>query len=285
VYVVLAAMIGIISNVIRICIVVLIGYYFGMSHELVQDHDSIGWIVFTLHIFPFLLLGERALRKRGVKRSGGGESISPMQSALGYKMTGFLSVVFAFSLGPGLNAYFNTVETNQISDHVSANFKENGWQQVSSNLVEWRPLWSEGDRTFQGKFTRENDVVELYATQFLRQQDGREAVNISHRVYDIDKWSRISRSAKVISYGDSGEMTVEETLLKSPENKLRLVWRWYLANDRFIQSDMEAKLSNLVGTLNGRPDISVYILSKEIVKSDEHATHVLSDFVHHYLDI
>jgi hypothetical protein len=72
-------------------------------------------------------------------------------------------------------------------------------------------------------------------------------------------------------------------VLKSPANKRRLVWQWYGANGSFVRGNVEAKLTNLVGILSGHPDMTVYILSKEVVKGEEYATEVLTDFAGHYL--
>ncbi len=285
IYMIVAALLALVSNAIRIYIVVLIGYLEGMDHALVRDHNNVGWIVFALLILPLLIFAERILRKRGVKNDALTESDEQRRGVVTNPVIGSILVVLSFSLGPGLLTYFDSVKTNAIVDHVKASSDMGGWHKYSSQLEEWKPLWTEGDRSLQGRFNRGDDFVDLFATQFLKQEDGHEAVNISHRVYDIKKWSRISRSAKVIPYGESGTISLEETLLKSIGNKRRLVWQWYRTNDNFVQGDVKAKLNNLVGTLKGRPDITVYILSKEIVKDEENAVSVLSDFVDRYVQI
>jgi EpsI family protein len=285
VYLVMAVFMALISNVFRIYVVVMIGYLNGMEHELVNDHNSIGWAIFALLIFPYLLFGERYLRKRSIQFESHTETTQLKTHARTKSISGVVYVVLAFSLGPALLLYLNAADTQQVSDKIRIDTDMGAWKLHSSELEAWRPFWTKGDRELQGSFRNGRDIVDLYATQFLSQENGVEAVNISHRVYDIDKWSRISRSAKVVSLADGRKISVEETVLKSPANKRRLVWQWYGANGSFVQGKVEAKLSNLVGILSGNPDISVYILSKEVVKGEEHATKVLSDFAGHYLQI
>ncbi|MCU7844956.1 MAG: EpsI family protein [Candidatus Thiodiazotropha sp. (ex Monitilora ramsayi)] len=283
-YMLAASGLALISNVIRIYVVVLIGYAYGMDHELVHDHNSIGWVIFTVLFFPFLLLGEKQFQKRKISVEIKNEK-EPAKLSLNRRILSVSLVIFAFSLGPGLSAYFNRVDLGNQPDRVSVNNVMGDWHQFSTGLGEWEPLWTVGDRTLEGRFREGSNEIDLFATQFLKQRHGREAVNLSHRVYNIEKWSRISRSAKVVKISDKTEMAVEETLLKSPGNKKRLVWLWYRTNDKLVQSNAEAKLNNLIGVIRGQPDITVYILSKEIVRGEEHASGVLADFVRDYLTL
>jgi EpsI family protein len=281
-YVLSAAGLAILANIVRIYIIVIIGYLYGMDHDLVRDHIALGWLVFALLLIPFLMVGEKVLQRRRINPEAVVSNQTGEQSKR-RRLFGVLMVILAFSLGPGLYSYFNSAESHEVTDTIRVGDDLGGWVQYSSELKEWRPLWTDGDRLLEASFRKGSDVVDLYATQFLKQNDGREAVNISHRVYDIDKWSRISRSSNVIELGDRGIIEVEETVLRSSGNKRRLVWQWYLANDKFVQGNAKAKLNNLVGTLRGQPDITVYILSKEIPKDEAHATGVLTDFLSNYL--
>ncbi|MEJ2466238.1 MAG: EpsI family protein, partial [Candidatus Thiodiazotropha sp.] len=98
-----------------------------------------------------------------------------------------------------------------------------------------------------------------------------------------EKWSRISRSDRVVAVPGVGSVTIEETLLKSPEQRKRLVWQWYRTNDKVIASNMSAKLNNLIGIISGKPDIAVVVISKEIIRNEERAAGVLEAFLKAYL--
>jgi len=283
-YLLSASLLALLTNVIRICIVVAIGYYYGMDHEYVQDHDFIGWSLFAVLFFLFLYAGERQLVKyRKLLSSGAERETVPLP--VRRQLLGSLLVVLAFALGPLLHGYFTGMARGDVADWITPQESLGGWSPVSEGLSEWRPLWSRGDITYQGRLRSVQGEVDLYATQFHTQSQGREAVNVSHRVYDIDKWSRISRSAKVIRLAGHAPLAVEETLLRGPGHKQRLVWSWYRTYAKDVPTNTEAKWNNLLGVLNGNPDIAVFILSMEVTKDEEYTTEVLTDFVNQYLSV
>jgi EpsI family protein len=150
-------------------------------------------------------------------------------------------------------------------------------------LSDWAPIWTRGDETFVGSFERDGKRVDLFATLFEQQRQGNEAVNVSHRVYDIEKWSRISRSARVVEVSGIGLFEIEETLLKSPGQNKRLVWQWYHTNRKIVSSPMQAKLNNLIGVLRGKPEVGVFVLSTEIIKNQDLASENLEGFFTSYV--
>lgn len=50
----LAMILGLITNWVRITLIVLIGYHTEMTHSLVRDHELFGWILFAIIMFPAL---------------------------------------------------------------------------------------------------------------------------------------------------------------------------------------------------------------------------------------
>ncbi len=282
IYVLLASLLAFISNAVRIVAVVAIGYHYGMDHEYVQDHNFIGWIVFSILFFLYIYLGERWLQNHQIEQSAT-ESEQHSSRGMMHQVAGGAMVILAFSVGPILHGYF--LHRDHVPDHrdISVLSQLSGWRMTSDQLTEWTPVWTAGDHSLQGRFASDDEKVDLFVTKFTRQRQGHEAVNASHRVYDIEKWSRISRSAKVVKLSETVEVTVEETLLKSPTRRQRLVWRWYRTNDKILASNIQAKLNNLIGVIAGKPDITVFVLSKEISRNQSHAADVLGIFLKDYI--
>lgn len=281
-YVLLASLLALLANVLRIVIVVIIGYRYGMTNEYVQDHDFIGWTLFSLLFFILLLLGEKWLKRHKIAdrvvEGGHPSSVLTIQWKPAVVM-----VVLALSIGPALYGYFIHHNISSDRDHISALNQIPGWRLTSTQLTDWAPIWTRGEHSLEGSYLSNGDRVDLFATEFNLQRQGHEAVNVSHRVYDVEKWSRISRSARVIEVPGTGELTVEESLLKSPGQKKRLVWQWYRTNDKIVASNAKAKLNNLIGVISGEPEIGVFVVSKEIIRNEAHAADVLERFLKDYL--
>jgi exosortase len=86
----LALALGIITNWVRIFILVLVGYYSQMQSSLVSDHETFGWLLFAGVIVPPLYFApvRKALR-------------SPAQ-LFALPLSQFLTIVFILSIGPVL---------------------------------------------------------------------------------------------------------------------------------------------------------------------------------------
>lgn len=283
-YVLLASLLALVSNVLRIFIVVVIGYHYGMTHEYVQDHNFIGWMLFSIFFFLLLFFGERRLRGHMVADPAE-EGERPSGAIMAPWKSGVAMIVLALSVGPVLYGYFIHRGASSDRDHISVLKQIPGWALASTRLTDWAPVWTRGEHSFEGSFSSDGERVDLFATEFTWQRQGYEAVNTSHQVYDMGKWSRISRSAKVVDVPGNGELTVEVTLLKSPSQRKRLVWQWYRTNDKIVASTAQAKLNNLIGVIAGKPEISVFVASKEIVRNEAHATDVLERFLSAYLGL
>jgi EpsI family protein len=178
--------------------------------------------------------------------------------------------------------YLMSQQPGSTDSLLSTLNEQEEWRLVNSQLPDWSPIWSKGDETFEGSFERQGNRVDLFATLFLRQRQGSEAVNVRHRVYDVEKWSRISRSARVIELPDAGKVEVEETLLRMGPRQ-RLVWLWYQTNGKIVSSPMQAKLNNLIGVVRGQPEVAVFVLSREIIQDQNHAGEILEQFFKSYL--
>jgi EpsI family protein len=281
-YVMVASLLALVSNVVRIFVVVLVGYHYGMDNEYVQDHNFIGWILFAIFFFLFLYVGERKLKAHEIPPETE-ERVLPETSGPKHKLPGAVSVVVALSVGPILYGYVMHHEQVNAGNGLNVLNQLPGWQLTEGRLRDWKPIWTSGDRTIQGMLSASGERLDLYATEFLRQRQGREAVNLAHRVYDIEKWSRISRSARVVEILDVGEVEVEETLLKSHDQRKRLVWLWYRSNGEIAGDRYQAKLNNLLGVISGEPEITVFVVSREIVRDPVHAAQVLESFLKTYL--
>ena len=282
IYVLLASLLAFLSNVLRIVVVVALGYHFGMENEYVRDHGFIGWILFSVFFFLFLTLGEKWLQGRAIV-SQVEEAAPCSNNGSARRITGVGMVVLAFSIGPILHGYFMNRGHSSNNEEISLLTQMPDWRRISNQLSDWEPIWTKGDQTFEGSFLNVDERVEVFATKYKRQRQGHEAVNVSHSVYKSDKWSRISKSAKVIMLPDVGEVTVQETLLTSPNKRKRLVWLWYRTNNKIVASKVQAKLNNLIGVIGGKPEITVFVVSKEIIRNEAHAAEVLERFLKAYL--
>ena len=54
-----AILLSLIANWVRVFILVLVGYYSGLDHPLMADHDNLGWVVFGVMMLPFFYIASK----------------------------------------------------------------------------------------------------------------------------------------------------------------------------------------------------------------------------------
>lgn len=86
-----AGVLGIIANWVRITILVAVAYQTDMQSDMIYDHDMMGWIVFAVFILPALYFSPVHKRKPGEDR--------PSKMSV-FNKTGVIAVVIAIALGP-----------------------------------------------------------------------------------------------------------------------------------------------------------------------------------------
>lgn len=65
--VIFATFLAIISNWIRVFILILVGHFSGLDHPLMTDHDNLGWVIFLIALIPLIVIDRKLLNKENKK--------------------------------------------------------------------------------------------------------------------------------------------------------------------------------------------------------------------------
>ncbi|WDE05013.1 exosortase [Thalassomonas viridans] len=96
----LAFLLAIVANWVRIEIIVLYAHQYGMSHPIIADHNSLGWIVFAVFmLFYFLLLPYITTQENKE------QAITPAPLQSRQKWLGLASIA-VLAMGAAMPAYF-----------------------------------------------------------------------------------------------------------------------------------------------------------------------------------
>ncbi|WDE12251.1 exosortase [Thalassomonas haliotis] len=96
----LAFLLSVVANWVRIEVIVLYAHQYGMSHPIIADHNSLGWIVFGIFMLFYFLLLPYITRQEPKEKALSPEPIQPRQKWLG------LATIALFVLGAAMPAYF-----------------------------------------------------------------------------------------------------------------------------------------------------------------------------------
>jgi EpsI family protein len=286
-----AVITAIITNVLRIYIVVLSGQLTNMQHYFVTtDHVTLGWVVFSFGMFLYFIIANRYLgftdrsSQIGATSSYGQprlhESTNPKASFIT-----ILLVIIAISIGPMLAHYLENKADARIADTISTSLLNNfgDWQNIvtsnASYRSDWKPDYYGADSHQYGTYRSiDNDLIEIYIYHYSRQHQGKEAVSDNNAVYIEDEWKFISRKTHKF-YVNQKPMSVEATVIESAYGSKKLVLKWYSVLGVRTQSSITAKLMNIWGIVTHRPDISAYVIAGDINKSYADTFHTLQKFI------
>ncbi|EGV51903.1 transmembrane exosortase EpsH [endosymbiont of Riftia pachyptila (vent Ph05)] len=281
IYAVIASGMAFLANIVRIYSVVAIGYFTGMQNPVVQDHDTLGWVVFALFIFVLLVYLGRLFPPQAEKKAVDPEADAPVALTRWPVLGG---VVLVSMLGPLLAlAYSVSAET---ADSLRWRLPEQvgDWQLQARRLTQWQPKWQQGDLVLQGRYLSHQDSVDLFITHFEKQAQDKEAVHVDNKIFSGERWARVSRQQRQVVLADGSHLPVEASLIKGGgQASQRLVWRWYGTAGHRVASGSRAKLWNLYGTLTGSPAISVVLVSTPVTSEQQDAEAVLMAFLSQFV--
>lgn len=169
--VVLAAVLAMLTNWIRIFIIAVAAHLTDMQHYLVsKEHYSFGWMMFAGTMVIFFLIvrrwpapAEEPAQVESVPKSG---PISWRGAAL--------SLVSLLVAPVWLLADNNTVPREQLPRLLPAALK--GWSVEDIARDDWLPVFEGADVTQRQRYSKESHSVEGYAALYADQHQGKELV-------------------------------------------------------------------------------------------------------------
>ncbi len=289
----LAALVAIVSNTVRIYVVVLVGHFTDMQHPMVADHANVGRVIFAIIIFAFFFVLNRYVVQAPEQETSqsspspvadttvsvvGGKSASPARGFLG--LSNLLGVLAAVVVGPVLLLLYSVPNSH---DMPLAELPEamQGWDSTYQQGRPWQPRIAAHDYFVAGNYTdAKGDLVELRIYQFFAGEQGREAVNDNNSMADKVNWHLSSASKLSRPIHDLATFNdVEESLINKHNGVEKLVWHWYQIGDSGTSNKSLAKLLGIWGRLSGMNEERLIVVSTDINSDEAQARQRLERFV------
>jgi exosortase len=269
----LAIALALVSNWLRVFIIIVAGDLTDMQHYLVRvDHYVFGWVVFAVAMAVFLLLaGRRPMLDPEPRDAGERAERSGDRSAVA-RAAGL--ALAASAVGP---AWLVLAPARMAAaPNVAVPAAIDGWSgPVESCRGRWQPQYETADLHVRREFARADATVCFYSATFLIQHQDKELIGYSSRAYDPD--------SEIVSAGtrDVAGRRVNEVQLGDEKDADRIVWYGYIVGESEMRGGIVAQLSYALGTLHGAPAASVYAISAPCVPDCATARDALGDFLPH----
>ena len=281
-----AAVTAIITNIIRIFIVVVSGYMTDMkSYFVTVDHVKLGWFVFAVGISCYFYAVNRVFGAGMPAETSATETDradlprSYMVSRRRLYLALALTTV-AIASGPLLSLFYT--ESNQ---HIAVAKRElpsgmGAWHRVEPDPGRFllAPKYNGMDSHIRADYENPGqETVEIHEINYVRQSQGKEAINDLNRSYQEHQWQVLRHEIVNVSPNAPG-FNAEETLIEADDGRVLLVWKWYALQGFWTADTYKARLKNIWGILTGKPEISVIITAKEAGSNYQAEHNLMQDF-------
>ena len=252
---------SLLSNWVRVLVIIYMGYITDMETGLIEDHDSFGWWLFAGMLVPVFLFARWLDRNESgpVDRDRSASPGRPLQFG------GTVTVVVLLSLMAVLVHARESDADGETQRLTLSPLPSSHWSPMfERNLDGWAPRVRHPDWRYQGTFFRSADVVPgerpdvrafLGLYTYDPQRPGREVVQYGNRLYDSSDWL-LEERFEVPSPGE-GRLRGLELRVRGGEERLYLAFGYYV--EGFWETDeLRGKLTQLRGMFNARNDGSIF---------------------------
>lgn len=231
---------AIVTNWIRVAVIIYIGNATSMRSSLVRDHGALGWWLFAAALIPIFIYA-RAL---GGHSAVAEVSVPTTNRVAGPKTVWIVAAVGLMALGPVWSwtiAHADVGQTPSWALPVSAR-----WVGPTTGGSDWRPEFPGASLELAGRYVQGSEFVDLYGAYYARQTSGKKLIGFDSSFAGAG-WVELSRSAV-----DTDSGRVLELVIGARSGDKRLVWSWYEVRGRRITSTTAVKLRQALGAFGLR---------------------------------
>lgn len=279
--VLVAAGAAVLANILRVFIVVYLGYATEMQHPLVSDHLSLGWYLFGGLVIILVILDARFYRHHQPDLTGKktvASGIQPdchRQGNPQYTVL-LLAVVLLASTGPAVvymidNQPGHPGRTAELELPAGVG----GWIGPVGGRDDWEPEYH-GALSYKQAYLKRGNSVTLFVGTYPVQRQGEELINDLNRIGNRKVWRSVYARGQLRKAGDLG--VLEQVLEKSNGEQL-MVWYWYSVSGRYTTNAYQAKALQVLGLVTGEPQASVIAVAINPRDDTGNARKMLEEFL------
>ncbi len=288
----IAAIAAVLANIVRVFIVVYLGYVTQMQSPLVRDHMMLGWYLFGALVVILLFIDAQIFRRwqarhppspsrSSISQSSIGQAsevrrVAPARGKLHYLTIAIAGILF-LSVGPGLVYLSNQQPTASRSAAIEVSLPAGraGWSGPVNTDDKWMPVYHGAITKKQAYFKHGNSLF-LYVGYYLKQRQDNELITFFNQINNVSVWRSLYSHA--VTKDIDGRQVLEQ-LLVDKQGTQRLVWYWYNVSGINVTNKYLAKALEVWGLLTGRPDSYVVAVATDVNNQLKASRALMATFV------
>ena len=280
--VLLAAMV---TNWIRVTTVIFAGEATQMKHFLIAvDHYRFGWILFAVMLFPLWFVGQAFERKD--RRLLSNDRSSSGRSDCSGDLPSVKSVALALALlalMPIVGMALNIRSTQLVSQTIQLPQKMGTWIWHETGPQAWSVSFAGPVEQRFGMYQVGDSSIHVYVNLYFRQDQSRELINSTNRLFDPTDVRIDSKSIEQIQLESGGQLDVRlYEMISRHGGERHLMLYWYQVGSESRVVPIEVKWLELWQRLTGVPASGVIALKVICDVNCNEAGDLLHEFVSRY---
>lgn len=261
VFVLLAAIVPIIANGLRVYFTILIGDSWGLEYATGLDHMIFGWQFFGTVLVALLLAGWffRDPLVLPARLPANGDMPSTARMVVWPVAIALLVAGPAWTTGLGAPAPVEPV--NVVAPTLT------GWSGPQTMASDWQPVFNGAAGQVKAAYQPDagGEPVELFHAVYTgKPRSGHTLITYGNRLYDSSLMQVLSSASRQFKLVDGRNQSAGELRLSGAADS-RLVWYWYCVDRRCTRSPMVTKLLQARSVFGGGVSrSSVWALSAPI---------------------
>ncbi|QCF26275.1 exosortase [Hydrocarboniclastica marina] len=257
-----AVFLALLTNWIRVFVIIYQGYVTDMTSSLINEHDFFGWALFAGTLVPLFILAGRLERTPVQSQPSASTADSPRRPASPAKAGLVTLVATAILLAPLSVLGGRDARLVQEKFSISLDAPEN-----------WSPLFQRQGRVWEPKFSGEDhmnrfawfraepgqgaSMPDFYAASYIltyeSQGPGKELIHDSNRMVDTRRWQPDGNFDLTVNGEPVSGMVLKD---RATGDKAVVIYGFYVSG-AWSSDPVGAKLLQLYSAINGRPDASL----------------------------
>ena len=248
-------------NCLRVVLVVMAGHLTNMEHPWVEDHITMGWVLFALFIVPFFWYGMRYQDTDGsaYDLSKSSNFYSANQVLKGASI--FIMTLVALASGPALAEYLEKESAKTLAQlHLEPPKTAYSWRGPFPEEDSWQPLFVGADAQQMNRYVLDGATLHYFVAKYVVQKQGKELAD--SKVYDRETWfQKPGGETHLYEIDGIWPYQVQETVIQSTMYGDKVVWQWYSVAGHETASPKWAKLLELAKLFEDGKTSSTVVLA------------------------
>ena len=260
----MTVILSLVSNWVRITLLVLIGHYTKMQSSLMEDHEIFGWITFLIVLIPMIWFSWKSNPSVQIGKSmnGNKETFKNNYIAISFSIMASIS-------GPVTAWLFD-------SSAITEGYQPNtSWPEIGIEINEKKQPWKSGfnnqSQTLSNKFNINNHNYFVTIKYYEDQYKESELINIKNKLFNANEKIILEKKIMIISSAfKKTQVKLVHFLDKKTNRKFVLIYWFNIAG--YITADKYwAKIYQAIGYFSGRYDASLNTYFSECSNTDCHS--------------